>query len=268
MRRHVLLLLTQTKLPQSPIMPDAPPPLPKSQPFFKRRSSTMFKLFGVGGLILLMLIPLLMIEGVLNERLQRRNEAINDITSAWGKEQNIIGPVLVVPYLHHGTVVRSVTLPDGRVETREVAETTVAYAYFLPDTLEISGDVQTQTLHRGIYDAAVFRGMIKLSGKFPVPDMAALKIDPKDVLWKDAAVTLAVSDLRGTRERLMLDWGGKKIQLQPASQLPGYTSGVTAPLANDQPIAAPMTFSIALDLNGSSGIFFAPLCVQTDVTLT
>ncbi|MFL6590244.1 MAG: cell envelope integrity protein CreD [Chthoniobacterales bacterium] len=248
-------------------MPDAPPPLPKSQPFFKRRSSTMFKLLGVGALILIMLIPLLMIQGVLTDRLARRNEAVEDITSSWGKDQSIIGPVLVIPYLYHGTVVRSVTLPDGRVETREVAETTVAYAYFLPDTLEIVGDVQTQTLHRGIYDAAVFRGQIKISGKFPVPDMAALKIAPADVLWKDAGVTLAVSDLRGTRESLMLDWGGKKVQLQPGSQLPGYTTGVTAPLAIDQPIAEPMAFSIPLDLNGSSGIYFAPFGIQNTVTL-
>ena len=248
-------------------MADAPPPLPKSQPFFKKRHLTTLKLFGVGALILVMLIPLLMIQGVLNDRLARRNEAVDDITSSWGKDQSIIGPVLVVPYMHHGTVVRSVTLPDGRVETREVAETTMAYAYFLPDTLEIGGDVQTQTLHRGIYDAAVFRGMINVSGKFPVPDMTALKIDPKDVLWKDAAVTLAVSDLRGTRESLILDWGGNKIQLQPGSQLPGYTTGVTAPLANDQPITAPMTFAIALDLNGSSGIFFAPFAVQNVVSL-
>src|SRR2546421_7138543 len=248
-------------------MPDAPPPLPKSQPFFKRRHSTMLKLFGVGGLILIMLIPLLMIQGVLSDRLARRNEAVDDITSSWGKDQHIIGPVLVVPYLHHGTVVRSVTLPDGRVETREVAETTVAFAYFLPDTLEIRGDLQTQTLHRGIYDAAVFRGMINVSGKFPIPDMAALKIDPKDVLWKDAAVTLAVSDLRGTRESLALDWGGKKIQLQPGSQLPGYTTGITAPLATDQPIAAPTTFAITLDLNGSSGIYFAPFGIQNVVAL-
>jgi inner membrane protein len=97
--------------------------------------------------------------------------------------------------------------------------------------------------------------------------MAALKIDPKDVLWKDAAVTLAVSDLRGTRETLMLDWDGKKIQLQPGSQLPGYTTGVTAPLASEQPIAAAPSFSIALDLNGSSGIFFAPFGVQNVVNL-
>jgi len=34
------------------VMPDAPPPLPKSQPFFKRRHLTMLKLFGVGALIL------------------------------------------------------------------------------------------------------------------------------------------------------------------------------------------------------------------------
>ncbi len=248
-------------------MPDAPPPLPKSQPSFSRRNSTMLKLLGVGGLILLLLVPLLMIEGVLNDRLARRNEAVADITSSWGREQNIIGPVLVVPYLHHGTVVRSVTLPDGRVETREVEETTMAFAYFLPDSLEVTGDLQTQTLHRGIYDAAVFRGQINLSGKFPVPDMASLKIDPADVLWKEAAVTLAVSDLRGTREGLTLDWDGKKIQLQPGSQLPGYTTGVTAQLGGDQPISAPASFSIALDLNGSSGIFFAPFGIQNVVTL-
>ena len=248
-------------------MPDAPPPLPKSQPSFSRRNSTMLKLLGVGGLILLLLVPLLMIEGVLNDRLARRNEAVADITSSWGRDQNIIGPVLVVPYLHHGTVVRSVTLPDGRVETREVEETTMAFAYFLPDSLEVTGDLQTQMLHRGIYDAAVFRGQINLSGKFPVPDMASLKIDPADVLWKEAAVTLAVSDLRGTREGLTLDWDGKKIQLQPGSQLPGYTTGVTAQLGGDQPISAPASFSIALDLNGSSGIFFAPFGIQNVVTL-
>src|SRR5438552_4698709 len=156
-------------------MPDAPPPLPTSQPSFTRRHSTIFKLVGVGALILLLLIPLAMIEGVLSDRLTRRNEAVSDITSSWGKEQNIIGPVLCVPYQFHGKVVRPVTLPDGRVESREVEETTVATAYFLPDALEISGDIQTQKLHRGIYDAAVFRGQIAIAGRFAPPDFAALK---------------------------------------------------------------------------------------------
>ena len=152
-------------------MPEAPPPLPKSQPSFTRRHSTILKLAGVGALILLLLIPLAMIEGVLSDRLARRNEAVNDITASWGKDQNIIGPVLCVPYRFHGKVVRAVTLPDGKVESREIEETTVATAFFLPDSLEITGDVQTQMLHRGIYDASVFRGEITIAGKFAAPHL-------------------------------------------------------------------------------------------------
>jgi len=43
----------------------APPPLPKLQPFFGRRHSTILKLLGVGALVLVLLIPLAMITGVL-----------------------------------------------------------------------------------------------------------------------------------------------------------------------------------------------------------
>src|SRR6266480_751012 len=75
----------------------APPPLPKSQPSFGRRHSTIIKLLGVGALVLVLLIPLAMITGLLRERLQRRNEAVADITSSWGKEQNLIGRYLGFP---------------------------------------------------------------------------------------------------------------------------------------------------------------------------
>lgn len=71
-----------------------------------------------------------------------------------------------------------------------------------------------------------------------------------------------MSDLRGTREGLVLDWSGVKRPLQPGSQLPGYTTGITAPLGSDQPIVAAASFSIALDINGSGGIFFAPFGVR------
>ena len=93
------LIALTTFCVQSPAMPELqpPPPLPKSQPFM-RRNSTVIKLFGVGALILVMLIPLAMIRGVLSDRLERRNEAVSEITDSWGKAQNIIGPVLGVPF--------------------------------------------------------------------------------------------------------------------------------------------------------------------------
>jgi inner membrane protein len=245
----------------------APPPLPKSQPSFGRRHSTIIKLLGIGTLILVLLIPLMMITGVLSDRLMRRNQAVADITSSWGKEQNVIGPVLGIPYLYKFKAVKEIAGPDGKMERREVEETATANAYFLPESLMIVGDVQTQTLHRGIYDAAVFRVNVTLTGRFAPPDFGALKIDMKDVQWKDAFVTFALNDMRGTREGISLDWGGTKRPLLPGSQVPGYTTGATALLGGDQPIGAPVDFSIALDFNGSEGIFFAPFGVKNEATL-
>jgi len=247
--------------------PQAPPPLPKSQPGFGKRNNTIIKLLGVGALVLVLLVPLAMITGVLNERLARRNEAVADITSSWGKEQNVIGPVLGIPFQYRFKAVKEVPLAEGRVERREVEETAMANAYFLPQLLKIGGEVQTQTLHRGIYDAAVFRAQLVLSGKFAPPDFGALKIDPRDMQWKDAFVTIAVNDLRGTREALILDWGGTKRALLPGSQVPGYTTGATASLGADKPIDSDVEFSITLDFNGSDGIFFAPFGVQNEAAL-
>jgi len=119
-----------------------PPPLPKSQPWFGRRRSTILKLVGVGALVLVLLIPLAMITGVLNERLQRRSEAVADITSSWGKEQNVIGPVLGVPYQYKFKTVKEIPGPDEKVERREVEETATPNAYFLPETLNVSGTVE------------------------------------------------------------------------------------------------------------------------------
>jgi inner membrane protein len=232
-----------------------------------RRNGTIIKLIGVGALILVMLLPLAMINGVLSDRLARRDEAVTEITSSWGSAQNIIGPVLGIPFHYQFKSMKDTTMPDGHVERREVEETLVANAYFLPESLDVSGDARTQMLHRGIYDAAVFRAEVKLAGKFAPPDFGALKIDLKDVQWKDAFVTIAVSDLRGTREGLVLDWNGAKRSLQPGSQLPGYTTGATALLASDQSIVTNAEFSISLDVNGSGGIFFAPFGVQNQAVL-
>src|SRR5438034_1793374 len=153
------------------------------------------------------------------------------------------------------------------MERREVEETATGNAYFLPQTLKVSGNVQTQMLHRGIYNAVVYRAQTALSSKFAPPDFGPLKIDLKDVQWKDAFVSIALNDLRGTREAIVLDWGGTKRPMLPGSQVPGYTTGATASLSGEQPIATEIQFSIPLDFNGSQGIFFAPFGVQNDATL-
>ena len=129
--------------------------------------------------------------------------------------------MLGIPYQYKFKTVKEIPAPDGKVERREVEETATANAYFLPETLNVSGTVQTQKLHRGIYEAVVYRAQTVLSGKFAAPDFGPLKIDLKDVQWKDAFVTIAINDLRGTREAIVLDWGGTKRPMLPGSQVPG-----------------------------------------------
>jgi len=91
-----------------------------------------------------------MITGVLSDRLSRRNEAVADITSSWGRKQNVIGPVLGIPFQYKFKAVKETPGPDGKLERREVEETAIGTAYFLPESLKIDGNVQTQTLPRGI----------------------------------------------------------------------------------------------------------------------
>src|SRR5438876_6997231 len=111
------ILINLRFMPEAPLA--APPPLPKSQPSFGKRHSTIIKLLGVGALVLILLIPLLMITGVLTDRLQRRNEAVADITLSWGKEQSVIGPVLGIPYQYKFKAVKEMPAPDGKMERRE-----------------------------------------------------------------------------------------------------------------------------------------------------
>src|SRR5207237_4235004 len=117
------------------------------------------------------------------------------------------------------------------------------------------------------YKAAVFRAQVYVSGKFAPTELGPLKIDLKDMQLKDAFVTIAINDLRGTREGLVLDWGGAKKPLLPGSQVPGYTTGATAMLGDGKPINTPVEFSIPIDFNGSEGIYFAPFGVQNEAVL-
>ena len=53
----------------------------------------------VGALVLGMLIPLVFVGGVADERQRYYKQAVQAIAGSWGGDQTIIGPLLVVPVL-------------------------------------------------------------------------------------------------------------------------------------------------------------------------
>jgi inner membrane protein len=239
---------------------------------FLKRCATIFKMTGVAVLILLLLIPLNMVRSVLRERLERRNQAVTDITTSWGSDQRLVGPVLIVPYRYPVKSWKEQPAADGKIEKVEVVEMGTANAYFLPTHLAVSGDIKPMQLRRGIYQAVVYTGKLEFTGEFERPDFARLRAKPDAALWEDALVAFAIPDLRGVKETLNLKWGEKSYPLLPGGKLGGFQSGVQAgvfaTVGDPRGGEAPIPFRLALSLNGSGGLSFAPLGSQTTVRLT
>ena len=215
-------------------------------------------------LTLALLIPISMVSGVVDERKQRRDEAVSEITSTWGGRQSVVGPVLVVPYKYRYKAEKREVIGDKQV-VREVIETATDLAYFLPAELKVDGEITPKRLHRGIYEAVVYAGKLVLSGRFAAPDWKSLKIEPEDVVWSEALVTVAVPDLRGAKGALTVTAGGRPHAMLPGAKLHGWTTGAHAPVG--ETARGGFDFSLPLDLNGSDGVAFAPLGVRTLASL-
>src|SRR5688572_29942101 len=62
------------------------------------QDSIMVKLFSIGLLILILLIPSAWIENLIYERQLRADQVIDEVTDKWSGSQTITGPVLIIPY--------------------------------------------------------------------------------------------------------------------------------------------------------------------------
>lgn len=223
-----------------------------------RRFSVTFKLVIIAALVLALLVPLGMIGSVLRERMTRRDQAVADITNGWGGAQDVIGPVLVVPY-HYTMKTRKEATVRERTVFVDVEETATANLVLLPATLNVDGALAPEVKHRGIYEAIVYKGKLDVSGTFQPPDLDELGIAPRDVLWNNAVVTLAVSDLRGTTEMPAIKIGDQTCTFKPGCKLPGFGNGVYARFDGSPIGGRNLDYRLSFDIKGSQGIGFAPV---------
>ena len=58
----------------------------------------LLRFLTVGGLVLLLLVPLLMIRGTVNDRKQYRSQAMERVSQSMAGPQQVVGPLRIVPY--------------------------------------------------------------------------------------------------------------------------------------------------------------------------
>lgn len=229
--------------------------------FFDRVNSWMknsltFKLFIIAFLMLILLIPITMIQSIINERKILRDNAINDISSKWGGSQVLGGPIISIPYREN----------IKNNETGEI-KSTLRYAHFLPEQLQIEGNVETEERKRGIYVVVLYNSKMRINGTFSKLDFNKLGIDVSKLEPDKAIVSIGISDLKGIREKVVIKFNGTEYPLDPGIPIHDiFKSGVSLPI-NIATTANTLTFDVALDFNGSQKLYFLPFGKETSVKI-
>lgn len=229
------------------------------------RSLTL-KLGAIALLILLLLIPLLMINGVIQERQQLRDGVLEDIARSSSCSQQLRGPLMVVPY--RKTVRTWKTNNKTNERYQEVGEER-GRLYFLPERFELDGQVQTELRARGIYEARLFHADNRISGQFSVPAQLGIKEDFADYRFDQPFLAVGISDIRGIENALKLELNGQRLDFVPGSQVGWLGEGVHVTLpALDTRQATELAFGFDLRLQGTGQLQVLPVGKTSKVSLT
>ncbi len=220
------------------------------------KNSPGIRLVIIGALALVLLIGALMIQSLISEREGRRQEAVFEVSEKWGQSQIISGPVLTIPYLVYFKNDKDQVISSTR------------YAHYLPDKLEINGQVDPQVRKRGIYEVVLYESRIKIAGQFIFPDLAELGINNQDVLWTEAFISLGISDMKGIQEIINLKWNDEVLEVQPGietNEVIGTGVSVPVEISNEK---AEYRYELSLNLNGSESVMFTPVGQMTEAALS
>ncbi|MAE83485.1 MAG: hypothetical protein CMB80_12155, partial [Flammeovirgaceae bacterium] len=223
------------------------------------KHSVTLKLISIAVLILILLIPTSMVKDIIYERETLSQDAIQEVSSKWANSQTIKGPILTIPITYYSTIKNE----DGSFT--EISRN----LNILPDDLQVNGQIDPESLKRGIYEIVVYKSKMNVNGSFSLNPKFD-KTNLKQIHWDQAFLTLGISDLRGIKDNINLTWGDKKLRAEPGSKIMDViSSGVTIDLPEiDQDKQQNINFNFALNLQGSENLSFIPIGNTTEIKLT
>ena len=224
------------------------------------KESVTVKLAFIGLLIIVLLIPSSMVDNLISERADRQQDVTKDISYNFSGNQQIKGPVLVIPY--------KAQVKDfdqgGKEETHGVIEN----LYILPDDLNIKAQLGTDIMHRGIYEAIVYKTTVKISGNFSKADLAALGLTPDQLMLDKAKITFSISDLKGLKTNPVVKVGSQLLTASPTFNNDAlFTDGLQVAVNLTGISDQTLPFDYSLDLTGSDELSFLQLGKTTDVNV-
>ncbi|MFC1616552.1 cell envelope integrity protein CreD [Patescibacteria group bacterium] len=213
---------------------------------FQRGSSISLKLLVIGVLIIFFIPATAMVQNLIEERSERQQDTVVEVSEKWGQEQTLVGPILHVPY---------------------TSGNSINYSYFLPENLKINGAINSEIRSRGIYNVPLYESELMFSGKFNHPDLDALGINPETVLWDQVFLALEVPDMRGITQKVMINWNGSEKYMNSGVTSTEISSGLGANVTVDVNNPREYDFNFTLNLRGSELLYFMPIGKETTIEM-
>lgn len=219
------------------------------------KNSVSIKIATITVLVLILLIPMSMIKSIIKEREQQREKAIKEVSNKWAGKQTILGPVLSIPMtyevIHHDKTVSSRT----------------KHIHILPEDITYKTIVEPEKLNRGIYEIVVYQSKLNTNGNFIIPDLNTYN-GAKEIQLDKAFITIGISDLKGIKNKLALNWNGETKKIEPGSKVNFIDSGITIPIKNlSTKKDEVFSFNMDMKLQGSQSISYVPVGNSTTISI-
>jgi len=209
------------------------------------------KLIIIIGLIVLLLIPIFMIQNLIDERSELQQQVQVDIAKSSSDEQQVIGPFIHAQYLETVTV-------DGKTSEQLMNMT------LLPESLNVSSNLATFEKYRGIYKALLYRSQNQFEGRFKTSALAVLA----DKKIKRLNLILAISDIRGIGQGSHINVNERSYELLPGTQLDQLPQGIRVELDYETIRKSEvLPYQIDLNLQGMRQLSFAPVGKNSSLTM-
>lgn len=200
----------------------------------KKRNSVLWKGCFVLLVALVLQIPILMVKGVVNDRKDLSNDVESEVSNSWGGILSINSPELIVPY-------SNLMQKDGKTYKEKLEQK-------IPSSeITIDSDVDTEVLHRSIYDVPVYRADMTISGKMAI-DQGFINNSEGDI-----RLSLPILRAKGVEGRPVAVIEGKEYPFKAQDKL------LVAVLPKDVVSASPeLSYTIQLKSKGMDRVRFYP----------
>ncbi|MDN3696127.1 cell envelope integrity protein CreD [Vibrio cortegadensis] len=203
-------------------------------------------------LFVLLQIPLSMVTGLISERSYRQDEVRNDIARSSSGEQRIIGPFIMVNYTETSYL-------DEKIQIKERRK------FLLPNTFDMSADLDSFEKYRGIYRARLYKAQVALNGVFDAGDLAALH----DLDIKNISLVVGIEDSRGLIRLDDMTLASSDIEVIPGTGLDQLPQGFHSELKlDDLKTEQPLAFGLNFLLQGMGQLQITPIGSETTVELS